>query len=724
MNFDLTDEQEMMRDTFARFLDEHSSTVRVRKAQETDGFDAALWSGLAELGAFAMRVPEDAGGMDLGLFDAALLMEEAGRTLVSGPLAETLVSARLLAQLGGQDDLLEATIGGESVVTIAMQDAAQHSKQWIAGGAVAKAVVARRGRDVVLVTPAGAKAEANLATTPIAEIDLAAGETIVLGSGEEALALFAAGLEEWKLYMAVALSGIGRQALQMAAVYAGERKAFGQLIGTFQGISHPLADLLCDVDGAKFLAWKAIRDIYDGSDAAAATISLAYWYACDAAARSVAQGLHTFGGYGLSNEYDVHLYNLRAKAWPLVAGDPALALEEAGRRLYAGETVALPASGEVPLDFDLGDEARQVCAEIAELFATKVTQEQKARFHYSWEGYVPEVHKMLAEHNLLFPGLPEHLSGRNITPYARIAAMGEMERQGYNTPGANVAAMVAMMIDKYGSDELKAEVLPRIVGGDVLCSLGYSEPSCGSDVFAAQCKATQLDDGSWRIDGTKMWTSGANLSSYVLMLTRTNPDVAKHKGLTMFIVPLKTEGVTVQAVHTFQDERTNITFYDGVVIPDSWRLGEIDGGTKTMSAALELEHGGGFSKVMKAMIEAAEEVTRELGIDGQCRLARSVAHLWISDMLTYRAQWSSIEKKPNHAFGPMSKMYSSEKFLSDSRDLLDLTAPLSLSKREGAVALLNQCYRHAAGTTIYGGTSEVHRSMVAERGLGLPRTRG
>lgn len=728
MNFDLTDEQEMMRDTFARFLDEHSSTVRVRKAQESDGFDAALWSGLAELGAFAMRVPEDAGGMDLGLFDAALLMEEAGRTLVSGPLAETLVAARLLGQLGGQDGLLEAAIGGEAVVTIAMHDAAQRSKQWVAGGAVAKAVVARRGPDIVLVTPAGAKAEPNLATTPIAEIDLEAGETIVLASGEEALALFAAALEEWKLYMAVALSGIGRQALQMAAVYAGERKAFGQLIGTFQGISHPLADLLCDIDGAKFLAWKAIRDIYDNADEAAATISLAYWYACDAAARSVAQGLHTFGGYGLSNEYDVHLYNLRAKAWPLVAGDPALALEEAGRRLYAGETVALPASGDVPLDFDLGDEARQVCGEIAELFATKVTAEQKAKFHYSWEGYVPEVHKMLAEHNLLFPGLPEHLSGRNITPYARIAAMGEMERQGYNTPGANVAAMVAMMIDKYGSDELKAEVLPRIVGGDVLCSLGYSEPSCGSDVFAAQCKATQLEDGSWRIDGTKMWTSGANLSSYVLMLTRTNPDVAKHKGLTMFIVPLKTEGVTVQAVHTFQDERTNITFYDGVMIPDSWRLGEIDGGTKTMSAALELEHGGGFSKVMKAMIEAAEEVTRELGIDGevrtQCRLARSVAHLWISDMLTYRAQWSSIEKKPNHAFGPMSKMYSSEKFLSDSRDLLDLTAPLSLSKREGAVALLNQCYRHAAGTTIYGGTSEVHRSMVAERGLGLPRTRG
>ena len=311
--------------------------------------------------------------------------------------------------------------------------------------------------------------------------------------------------------------------------------------------------------------------------------------------------------------------------------------------------------------------------------------------------------------------------------------MGEFERQGYKTPAANVAAMVAMMIHKFGSDELKREVLSKVISGQVICSLGYSEPGCGSDVFAAQCKATQEADGSWRIDGTKMWTSGANLSSYVLILCRANADVPKHKGLTMFIVPLKADGVTVQAVHTFQDERTNITFYDGVRIPDSWRLGDIDGGVKTMSAALELEHGGGFSKSMRGMLEAAEELCREIRSDGkaliettraQTRLARTLAHIWISDMLTYRSQWASVEKKPNHAFGPMAKLFSSEKFLTDARDLLDLTAPLSLSKREGAAYLVNQSYRHAQGTTIYGGTSEVHRSMVAERGLGLPRTRG
>jgi alkylation response protein AidB-like acyl-CoA dehydrogenase len=269
------------------------------------------------------------------------------------------------------------------------------------------------------------------------------------------------------------------------------------------------------------------------------------------------------------------------------------------------------------------------------------------------------------------------------------------------------------------------------MNGEVICSLGYSEPGSGSDVFAAQCRATP-DGNGWRIDGTKMFTSGANLASYVLMLCRTNTEVPKHKGLTMFIVPLKAEGVTIQPVYTFQDERTNITFYDGVKIPDSYRLGEVDGGVRTMSASLELEHGGGFSKVIRAMLKAAEELCREIRYAGrpliedgsaQQRLARTTANLWVSDMLTFRSQWTIAEKKPNHAYGPMAKMFSSEKFLSDSRDLIDLTAPLSLSKREGAAALINQCYRHAQGTTIYGGTSEVHRSMIAERGLGLPRTR-
>ena len=162
--------------------------------------------------------------------------------------------------------------------------------------------------------------------------------------------------------------------------------------------------------------------------------------------------------------------------------------------------------------------------------------------------------------------------------------------------------------------------------------------------------------------------------------------------------------------------------------------GEVmDGGVRTMSASLELEHAGGFAKYQRKMLEAAETLCRDINLGGRpliddsnarCRLARTVAHIWISDLFTFHANWAIAEKKPNHAFGPKAKMFSSEKFLSDARDLLDLTAPVSLSGGKGAAGEMNLYYRHAQGSTIYGGTSEVHRSMIAERALGLPRTRG
>ena len=732
MNFELSDEQEMVRATFARFFDETSTPKAVRAAEAADAVDRALWRGLAELGALGLRVPEEHGGLGLGTFDAAVVMEEAGRTLASGPLAEAILAARLVAILGGeaQAEVLAAILSGEKLVTLALQDSAERSRQLVAAGAQADMVVARRGNDIVLVTPSGVRAEPNLASVALAELDLGGG-SVVLASGEDAIALFVATIEEWKLLIAAALAGLGREALRLAAAYASERKQFGQLIGQFQAISHPLADCLCEVDGGRLLTWRAIRDVADGAPGAAATVSLAAWWNSSAASQAVSQALQTFGGYGLTTEYDIYLYNLRAKAWPLVWGDPQAWLEEAGRRLYSGERPALPDVGELPIEFDIGGEARAVIAEIDAFMAANVTSEMREQFHYSWEGHVPQLHKKLADANLLFLGNPE-VGGRAVGPYAASAARGAFERHGYNNPAPAVAEMVGTTIAKAGSPELKQEVLAKLVSGEAIASLGYSEPGAGSDVFAAQTKATPEGNG-WRIDGTKMFTSGANLADYVLMLTRTNPDVPKHKGLTMFMVPLKAAGVTVQPVFTFQDERTNITFYDGVRIPDSWRLGEVDGGVRTMSLALELEHGGSFAQPMEQTVEAAEELAREIGAPGggklidapqaQARLARARAHVMVSLLLEYRALWAGAEKKANLAYGPMAKMFSSEKFLEDARDLLDLTAPLSLTKRKGAVALINQSYRHAHGTRIYGGTSQVHRSMIAERALGMPRTR-
>ena len=735
MNFELSEEQQLMRETFARFLTEESTLERVRAALPS-GFDQALWTGLAELGCLSLRVPHSAGGLGLGVLDAAVLMEEVGRTLASGPIAETLIAAAVLARLdaGGEHrGLLEKVIAGQTVVSLAFHDVAVQPEQWVAGGAIAAAVIARDGDKVVLlaVPPNDGKDEPNLASTPIAQLRLGGASRSVLSATDQGRSVFTQAIEEWKLLMAAALSGLAREAIALASTYARERVAFGQPIGTYQGISHPLADLLCDVDGGKYLTWKTLRDIADGYPRAAAEISLTAWWNADAASRAVAQALHTFGGYGLTTEYDIHLYNLRAKAWPLILGDPARLLEEAGRRLYAGETAVLPDVGEVSIDFDLGDRARALAHELDEFFKKHLTPELKAKAHYSFDGHDAGIHRKLAQAGLLFPGWPKEWGGRAEPPYSLNAASHVWEAHGWTSHVMGVANMVGTIIRRFGGDLLKREVLTKIAAGEAICSLGYSEPGSGSDVFAVTTRATREGD-AWRIDGQKMFTSGANITDYVLLLARTDPDVPKHKGLTMFIVPLKSPNVEIQPVFTFQDERTNITYYDGVKIPDSYRLGEVNGGVKVMAGALELEHGGGFAKTQQHMVHAAEELCRELKFRGrpllenpaaQVRLARATAHVMLSEVIAWRALWAGVEKKPNAGFGPMAKLFSSEKFLADASDLLDLTAPESLAKRTGPAGFLNLCYRHSQGTTIYGGTSEIHRSMIAERALNLPRTR-
>lgn len=740
MNLNLSDDQRLMRDNFARFLNEESSKVRVRAAQPS-GFDPRLWQGLAEMGAFSMRVPEEAGGLGLGLLDATVLMEEVGRTLACGPIAETLVAARLLALLGAEAnaELLDNVMRGETLVTLAFQDIADEPLQWVAGGAVADFVIARNGKQIVLVDAVTAigsdtdsRGEANLASTPLAELYLADAAQTTLSSNAAGLAAFAQAIEEWKLLVAAALSGLSREAVHLAAAYACEREAFGQPIGTYQAISHPLADRITDIDGGKYFIWKTIHDIAHSEPDAGAEISLAAWWNAKTAGLAVVHALHVFGGYGLTTEFDIHLYNLRAKDWSLILGDPERLLEEGGRRLYGGEKVELPDAGDVSLDFDLGDQAREMAAELDAFFKKTLTPELKAIAHYSFDGFDAGVHRKLAEAKLLFPDWPVEYGGRAAPPYSMSALSHVWEEHHWSHHAVGTTSMVGTMIRRFGSDELKRDVLSKIISGEAICSLGYSEPHCGSDVFAAKTRATRDGDG-WRIDGSKMFTSGANIAQYVIMLTRTNTEVPKHKGLTMFIVPLDAPGVEVQPVYTFQEERTNITYYEGVKVPDSYRLGDVDAGLKVMSAGLELEHGGGsFAGHQRAMVDAAAELCREIRYRGrpliedpmaQKRLAKSMTHFYLTEMIARRSLWSAVEKLPNLAYGPMAKMFSSEKFLEDAADLLDLTAPYSLSKREGAAGLLNLSYRHAQGTTIYGGTSEIHRSMIAERALGLPRSR-
>ena len=220
-------------------------------------------------------------------------------------------------------------------------------------------------------------------------------------------------------------------------------------------------------------------------------------------------------------------------------------------------------------------------------------------------------------------------------------------------------------------------------------------------------------------------------------MTRTNPDVAKHKGLTMFLVPMDQPGVEVQAVYTLSGERTNITFYNDVRVSDEWRIGEVDEGWTTMTVTLQAEHGSGFGSAIARMLGAVEEWAADaVDDDGEpvmddVRLREALGHtatdLEIARLLQRRTAWMAASGIQQNVEGPMSKLFSSEALEDRAEELTELVGPDALRSYFDPTApehgTIDHMLRFSLGTTIYAGTSEIHRNMIAQRGLGLPRTK-
>lgn len=739
MNLALTEEQELLHDSISKLLRTESTPARVRAA-EPRGHDAALWASLVAFGIPAMRVSEAAGGGGMSLLDAALIVEEVGRHLVPAPVIESIVAAHLLAELGGEGQAwFERVRDGGAIVTLALHEAGLRPSQIVPAAAVADAILYLDEDEVVLLagTPSGAPPD-NLGKAPLALVDLEGrgdGRTRhILAHGPDARYAYLAALEEWKILTAAALAGLGRRALEMAAEYASEREAFGRLIGTYQGVSHPLADSITDIEGAHLLVWRAIWAMARGRDDAAASLSMAFWWAAKSTSTAVTRSLRTFGGYGLAVEYDIQLYFRRGKAMALPLGDPQAELVHVADRLWGDARWSpLPDPGVVEIEFGYGEAAERFASEIQQFFDENLTPERREAMRRSLDGFDPEMQRKLAEAGFLYPDWPAEYGGQGRSAYELSALSVVYEANDWSRVAIGTTNMGARMAMAFGSDALKQEALPRFAAGTASSCLGFTEPSCGSDVFAAKTRAVK-DGDDWIINGQKVFTTAAHVSDYVLLLTRTDPDVPKHKGLTMFLVPMSLPGIAIDALHTMQEERTNITYYADVRVPDMYRLGPVNGAVGVMASAMKLEHSGeGYHISQPALVEAAiawaHEATDVSGRrriedpDVRARIARAAVHNEVADLLCRRAVWAGVEGVPSRAFGPMSKLFTSETYMKDSADLLELAAPDSLLEGHDALGVLEFKHRHAMGTTIYGGTSEVHRSVVAEQALGLPRTR-
>jgi alkylation response protein AidB-like acyl-CoA dehydrogenase len=326
--YTLSEEQEALRDAFASFFERECPTDLVRAA-EPSGFDGRLWARLADMRAVAMGLPEDAKGDGAGLVELSLVAEEFGRRLAPVPLVEALVAARLLAGATAvSPEWLADAASGSRLLTLALHPG--DGPQLVPAAAVADGVIGLLGDELVL-TYSDTRPEPvpNQGLAPIAWWDLGtAGEGMVIASGPDAAACFNRATREWKLLMAAALVGMARAALDIGVEHARSRVAFGAPIGTFQGVSHPLADVAGAVDTARRLVHKAAWFADHEPDANRQLVPMAYLYAEESAMQAAVVGVHVLGGVGFTVESDQQLYFRRVKGWTLVAGDPKATLAE------------------------------------------------------------------------------------------------------------------------------------------------------------------------------------------------------------------------------------------------------------------------------------------------------------------------------------------------------------------------------------------------------------
>jgi alkylation response protein AidB-like acyl-CoA dehydrogenase len=330
-------DQRAIQDAFADVFARESTAARVRAA-EAVGFDPALWALLVELGAPGIAVGEEHGGAGAGMVELALMAAEAGRRIACVPLVEAAVAATTLAAHSGTDDaaraLLEEALRGDALISFLPLPAANGEAVMAPAGAVADALLALDGEELVVARGAAPGGAGDFGLLACADRRLD-GERLVLATGEEARREFATALGRWRLASAAALAGLAAEAIAIGVRYTTERVQFGVQIGTFQALQQPLADAVTAADGAELLAreaaWRHDQGVADWVEMAA----IAHAHAAASAESACAIALHAHGGYGYTLEYDIQLYLRRAKALALLGGDPAATWREIGAATVA-----------------------------------------------------------------------------------------------------------------------------------------------------------------------------------------------------------------------------------------------------------------------------------------------------------------------------------------------------------------------------------------------------
>ncbi len=341
----------------------------------------------------------------------------------------------------------------------------------------------------------------------------------------------------------------------------------------------------------------------------------------------------------------------------------------------------------------------------------------------------------LKEKGWIAPAWPKEFGGGGLSVKQQFILNEEFAEARAPGVGGMGISMVGPTLMAHGTEEQKAEYLPKIISGETNWCQGFSEPGAGSDLASLQTRAV-LDGDDFVVNGQKIWTSGAQFANWMFMMVRTDPDAPKHRGITYLLLPMSSPGITVQPLVTMAGSAAfNQVYFDNVRVPRRNVVGEVNRGWYVGATTLDFERSGiGNAVSQRQAVEELVKFAREGGEKStlghspaiKTELADRMVEANVAKMLSYRV--ISMQDRgmiPNYE-ASIAKLFNTElqqrvartgmKVVGMYGNVLGSSSPYATARGR-----YPQSYLGTVAVTIYGGSSEIQRNIVATRGLGLPR---
>lgn len=716
MGIALTDDHRELAEVARGFLTAQKARWAARSLLDaTDEPRPGFWPNLVELGWLGLHIDEEYGGSGFGLPELVVVVEELGRAVAPGPFVPTVIASAVIAKNGTAEQksrLLPGLIDGTVTAGIGLDSrvrqgdgVADGEAGIVLGAGLAGLLLIAAGDDVLVLErdrdgvsvdvpdnfdPTRRSGRVRLDNVRVSDAD------VLAGARPSALA-------RARTLLAAEAVGGASDCVDAAVAYAKVRQQFGRTIATFQAVKHHCANMLVGAESGIAAVWDAARAAGEDEDQFRLIAAVAAALAFPAYVRNAELNIQVHGGIGFTWEHDAHLHLRRAVVTAALFGGDA----------PAADVFERTAAGTVrDNSLDLPPEAEELRTKIRADAAAIAALDKDAQLD------------KLIETGYVMPHWPKPW-GRAADAVEQLVIEEEFRAAGIKRPDYGITGWVILTLIQHGTPwQIERFVGKALRKDEIWCQL-FSEPDAGSDAASIKTRATRVE-GGWKINGQKVWTSGAHYCARGLATVRTDPDAPKHAGITTVIVDMKAPEVEVRPLRQITGGSDfNEVFFNDLFVPDEDVVGTPNSGWTVARATLGNERvsiggsGSFYEGLADQLVQLAQQRPDRLA-GGKIRVGSYLAEETALRLLNLRRAARSVEGTGPGPEGNVTKLKLAEHMVEGAAIMAALLGP-EVALTDGPGALSGRLMMGARGMAIAGGTSEVTRNQIAERILGMPR---